>query len=130
MAFATNKSFLGSSEEDFESHVTGLPSTLLRYLDTNSMQAASPDDEGTRTINSRGLTFLSGANLALLLQLGFSPTISNAACALAPHLLHSDEPHANVAFQWIQASFTKRDDDKFISGPIRTRRELLTVDPH
>ena len=129
MAFASNEPFPDSSEEYFESHVTGLPSTLLRNLDTNAMQAASVADEGTRTINSRGLTFLSGANLALLLQLGFSPTISAAACALAPHLLHSDEPHADLAFQWIQASFTKRDDGKFIGGPIRTRREIPTVDP-
>ena len=111
MAFASNEPFPGSSEEEFESHVTGLPSTLLRNLDTNAMQAASVADEGTRTINSRGLTFLSGANLALLLQLGFSPTISAAACALAPHLLHSDEPHADLALQWIQASFTKRDEE-------------------
>ena len=130
MSFATNNVFMGSSEEEFESHVSGLSSTLLRNLDTNAIQAASSADNNTRTIRSRGLTFLSGADLSLLFRLGSTPTIVAAACALALHLLYSDEPHADLTFQWIQASFIKREDNKYIGGPIRTRRELPTVDPY
>ena len=70
---------------------------------------------------------MSGAALVIFLDLGADPTITTAACSLPPHYLRSDNPHSELAIEWLQASFTKRDDDKFVGGPIRTRRELVSV---
>ena len=128
MAFASNDSFLGSAEDDFEAHVTGLTSTLHRHLDSNAHQVASEGDDGARSIASRGLVFVSGAALAIFLELGAEPSIAAVACALTPHFLRSEDPHGELTIHWLQASFTKRDDDKFVGGPIRTRRELVLVE--
>ena len=127
MAFAVNDPFLGSAEEDFEAHVTGLTSTLKRHLDSNALQIASEEDDGARMITSRGLVFVSGPALDVFLDLGEDPTIASTASALTPHFLQTDNPHGDFASQWLQASFTKRSDGKFVGGPIRTMRELHSV---
>ena len=99
MAFATNDTFLERSEEEFESHMTGVSSTLLRHLDSNAHQVASASDNGARTIDSRGLTFLSGVALTLFLDLGTTPSIASTACALTPHFLCLNEPHGELDIQ-------------------------------
>ena len=40
----------------------------------------------------------------------------------------SDDPHSDLAINWLQARFTKRDDGKFVGAPIRTTREFQPVD--
>ena len=127
MAFTANAPFLGSAEEDFEAHVTGLDTTERR-LDENAIQIATEEDDGARQILSRGLIFLSGAALTIFLELGEDPTIAAAACALVPYFLRTDTPHNNLASLWLQASFTKLADGRFVGGPIRTVRDLSPVD--
>ena len=70
-----------------------------------------------------------GDALVIFLELDDDPTIADTACALYPHFLCSDDPHGDLALQWLQAIFTKRADGKFVGGPIQTMQELLPVDP-
>ena len=107
ISFATNNTFLGSVEEDFETHITGLSSTLLHHLDINPHQVALVSDDGDRTIKSRGLTFLSVEALALFLDLVTAPTIASAACTLTPHFLCSNQPHGELVIKWLHTSSTK-----------------------
>ena len=107
MAFAINDTFLGSSEEEFESHMTGLSSTLLRHLDSNAHQVASASDDGARTIDSRGLIFLSGVALTLFLNLGTTPSTSSTACTLTRNFLPSNEPHRELDMRASPSGRTK-----------------------
>ena len=97
MTFASNDSFLGCAEEEFEDHVTTLSSTLLRNLDTNAYQVAFSSDEGARTIESRGLIFISRVAFTLLINLGTDLTNAATACALTPYLMRTNKPHSELA---------------------------------
>ena len=129
LAFATNGSFLGGTADDFESHVTGLSSTDLCHLDTNVYKVGAERDDGARTIESRGPTFLSGKALNLVLDLGPDPSIAKVISTLVPLFLHSDLPYAELSSDWLQASFTARADGKFVGGPIRTHQNLNALTP-
>ena len=56
--FSTVDPSYGTPLEKFESHVTGLTSTLQRDLDLNAHQVFQAGDEGATLINSRGLVFI------------------------------------------------------------------------
>ena len=129
LAFAANASFLVGTADDFESHVTGLNSTDLGHLDTNAYQVEAEGDNGARTIESRGLTFLSGEAMNLVLDFGPAPSIASVTSTLVPLFLHSDLPYVELGMDWFQASFTARDDGKFVRGPIRTRQDINALTP-
>ena len=89
----------GERKGEFETHITGLSSTLLYHLDGNVHQIVLTSDDGDRTIKSRGLTFLSGVVLTLLLKFGPTHTIAAEACALTPHFLRSNQSHGELAIK-------------------------------
>ena len=107
----------------------GCPPPSFVTWTSNAYQVASPSDKGGRTIESRGLTIISGVALTLFLDLGTDLTIAATTCVLTPYLMRTNEPRSELATNWLQASFTKREDDRFVGGPIRTRRDFITVDP-
>ena len=129
MLFASNSSFIGTSTSEFESHVTSLTSVHPRNFDSNAHQPAAADDEGCRPISSRGAAFLPAAAALAILDLGDGASIAEVACRTYPILTCSDTTSFDAAADWLQASFTSRTDGAFISGPIRTRRDLPTVNP-
>ena len=128
--FASNFSFVGTSSSEFESHVTSLNSIHPRDFDSNAHQPAATDDDGSRPISSRGAAFLPVAAALAILDLGDGASIAEVACRGYPVISNSDTTSFDTAADWLQASFTSRKDGSYISGPIRTRRELPTVNPH
>ena len=127
MNFAANEPFFGQPSDEFETHATGLPSVLQKDLDTSAYQASAMEDDGARSISSRGLTLLNPEGATVFASLEQPIVIFQVACRVVPVLLRSPDPYAQDTLDWLQASFTARDDGKFVSGPIRTRRELTDV---
>ena len=121
--------FYGTTSEEFESHVTGLSSTLQRHLDTNAHPESSKSDEGATIISVRGLAFIPASAASLFLELPAPVTIAEASARLVPHLIRSSYLHALDPLRWLQASFTARAGGDYISGPIRTRRALGIPSP-
>jgi len=121
--------FYGTAVEDFESHVTGLPSTLQRNLDANAHPASVKEDDGALLISARGLVVLPPLAAKIFLELPAPVTIAEAAAHLVPHLTRCPHLHALDPLKWLQASFTARSGGDFIAGPIRTRRELKAESP-
>ena len=129
MDFAANTTFLGQPSEEFESHATGLASVRQKDLDSSAYQASAVGDEGARTILSRGLSIINAEGASAFTSLNQPVVISEVSCRVAPILIRSSDPYAQDTLDWLQASFTAREDGKFVSGPIRTRRKLAEVSP-
>ena len=115
--------------EEFESHVTGLTSTLQRDLDANAHPLSVKDDEGSLLIVARGLVVIPSPAAQIFLELPGPVTIAEAAAHLVPHLTRCPHLHALDPLHWLQASFTARSGGDFVAGPIRTRRELKPEAP-
>ena len=127
--FSSIDPFYGTTMEEFESHVTGLTSTLQRDLDTNAHPVSVKDDEGALLIAARGLVVLPPPAAQIFLELPAPVTIAEAASHLVPHLMRCPHLHALDPLHWLQASFTARTGGDFVAGPIRTRRELQKEAP-
>jgi len=127
--FSSIDPFYGTTMEEFESHVTGLPSTLQRDLDANAHPVSLKDDDGAHLIAARGLVVLPPLAAQRFLELPTPVTIAEAAAHLVPHLTRCPHLHALDPLHWLQASFTARSGGDFVAGPIRTRRELKTESP-
>ena len=60
---------------------------LLRNLDAKAFQESSSSEEGAMKVESRGLAFLAGKAVNMVLELGASPNIDAVAYKLAPFIL-------------------------------------------
>ena len=127
MIFANNTTFTGTSSSEFESHVTSLSSVEPRDFDSCAHQPADDEDEGSRPIPSRGAAFIPAAAALAILDLGDGASIAEVVSRAYPIVSSSDTTSFDAAANWLQASFTSRDDGSFVSGPIRTRRSLPVV---
>ena len=96
MDFAANEPFLGQPSNEFETHVTGLPSVLQKDLDTSAYQASSIEDDGARSIFSRGLTIINPEGASVFTTLEQPVVISEVACRVVPVLLRSPDPYPSV----------------------------------
>ena len=129
MDFAANTTFLGQPSEEFESHATGLASVRQKDLDSSAYQASAVGDEGARTILSRGLSIINAEGASAFTSLNQPVVISEVSSRVVPVLIRSSDPYAQDTLDWLQASFTAREDGKFVSGPIRTSRKLAEISP-
>ena len=99
MVFAKNDNFWrGGGDDEFEAHMTGLSSTLLRNLDSNAFQELSEEEDGAREIGLCRLTFVAGEAISTVVELGPSPSITAVAYKLAPFLLRVNHPTEKCAW--------------------------------
>ena len=127
MLFAANTTFTGTSPSEFEAHVTSLSSIKPRDFDSNAHQPAVSEDEGSRPISSRGAAFLPAAAALAILDLGPGASIAEVAQRAFPIINGSETASFDATSDWLQASFTSTTDGAYVSGPIRTRRNLPVV---
>ena len=128
LALASNEQFWGVSREEFDAHVTSLPSVHPQDLDISCQEPVSETDEGARQIRSRGLCVVPPELALQVLQLGDNATISAVAGSLFPSLFGGRSTSFDATMDWLQASFTSREEGALIAGVIRTRRELERED--
>ena len=128
LALASNEQFWGVSREEFDAHVTSLPSVHPQDLDISCQEPVSATDEGARQIRSRGLCVVPPELALQVLQLGDDATISAVAGSLFPSLLGGRSSSFDATMDWMQASFTSREEETFLAGVIRTRREFELED--
>ena len=99
--FSTVDPFYGTSMEDFESHVTGLTSTLQRNLDANAHPASVKGDDGSLLVSTRELVVLPPLAAKIFLGLPAPVTIAEAAAHLVPHLTRCPHLHALDPLKWL-----------------------------
>ena len=126
---STIDSFYGTSMEEFDSHVTGLISTLQRDLESNAHKALAKEDDGATLVSARGLVILPSSVALIFLDLPPPVTIAEAAARLVPHLFRSLNLHTLDPLRWLQASFTTRSGGDFIVEPIHIQRTLGPASP-
>jgi len=95
--FAPNNSFFGTEVEEFDSHVTGLSSVMLRDFDNNTHQVVNKLDEGPREIQSLVTVFLPLAVDRTILDIGEGLSIAEVACAIMPLLQKKQSTSYNRA---------------------------------
>ena len=82
------------------------------------------EEDGDREIGSRGLTFLAGEAISLVVELEPPPSIAAVNCKLTPFLLEINHSHGEVCMDWLHTSFIFRQDSSFIGATIQTRWDL------
>ena len=102
---------------------------LLWSPDASDHQVANIEDNGSCTIYFRGLTFVLGEGAWFTYNLGDIPKITAVASHLVPFFVSADEAYWTPLMDWLHVSFTCRSTWDFISGHIRTRRELSDGEP-
>ena len=126
---STIDSFYRTSMEVFESHVTGITSTLQRDLDSNTHEVLAKEDFRATLVSARGLVILLSSAASIILDLPPPVTITEAAACLVPYIFRSSNLRALDPLHWLQASFTARSGGNLIVRPIRTRRTLGPTSP-
>ena len=130
--FACNTAFWGTSQGEFEVHITAISSVRLRDLDTSPNKDAQEKDSISCIIRSQGVVFVPAAISRIMLDLGeerIDASIAEVACHSFGSLLRSSSRYSDPNLDWLQASFTGRELGGYLEGPIRNRRYTSSQNP-